>query len=266
MAHTRVNRKKNLCRKKASVPGPKAVVTIEAAFAIPFFLISFLCLVYLLEIRAIQANIHSAALNAGKSAAQDMAVYEFFSASGLQSDIVNLIGAERLDRSIIEGGSSGISCSGSYLSSVNDEIHIQVQYKVGLPFPSFGNPTAKFSEQFKVKGWTGYEKGSLESEDDSIVYVTDTGTVYHEDYQCSYLQLSIQFVPYASLSDMRNEDGGKYYQCDKCVQGESFAGVYITESGTKYHNSINCSGLKRSIRAVKKSEVQGKGGCSRCSR
>lgn len=250
---------------RASVLEPKATVTIEAAFAIPFFLFAFLCLVYLMEIQVIKVSIHSAALNAGKNAAEEVAVYEFLDITKLQSDIVYLIGSERLDRSLIDGGSSGISCTGSYMESGNNELYINLKYGVRLPFPMFGNPTAKYIEKLKIKGWTGYEKGIPDSEEDKIVYITDTGTVYHEDYQCSYLQLSIQFVPYTGLSDLRNKDGGKYYKCEKCVHGDAYTGVYITDSGNKYHNSIQCSGLKRSIRAVKKSEVAGRGGCSRCT-
>lgn len=149
-------------------------------------------------------------------------------------------------------------------SPATGEMNIHVRYAVKIPIPLFGNPSAKMETKFRIHGWTGYgnREGTQNSE---VVYITEKQSVYHEDYHCSYLQLSIRFVPYDQLDKIRNEDGGMYRACEKCVYGSASAGVYITENGSKYHNSLGCSGLKRTIKAVKKSEVEGLGGCSRCS-
>ena len=101
---------------------------------------------------------------------------------------------------------------------------------------------------------------------DRLSISTEKGTVWHSDYQCSYLQLSIQYVQYSELQNMGNEGGGKYHKCEQCVYRQAMNGVYITSYGNRYHNSLNCSSLKRTIRAVHKSEVAGRGGCSKCAK
>lgn len=250
--------------KRASVPDSKGSMTIEAALTIPLFLFAVLCLIYLLEIQAINFSVRAASQEAAKMAAEEMAVLPVLSTYSLQQDIVNIIGSERLERSIIEGGSSGIHCWTSYYNTVSEEIYVEVYYTVKLPFPEILGLGIEQKIEFNIKAWTGAASQNLASEDE-VVYVAENGIVYHTDYQCTYLQLSITFVPSSSLLNVRNESGGIYHACEKCVQGEAMAGVYITEYGTKYHNSIGCSGLKRTIRAVKKSDVSGFGGCAKCT-
>lgn len=253
-------------KERASVLGSKASVTVEAALTIPIFLFAVLSFIYLLEIQSIRTSIRFAAQSAAKTAAEDVVTLPAVNVMKLKSDIVKNIGSERIERSILDGGSSGIRCSKTYMSILTGEIYVTVEYAVRLPVPRFTNLTAKFKESMRVKGWNGYASRNEDSDGDQIVYITDTGLVYHEDYSCTYLQLSVRFVSFSELSGIRNEDGGRYHKCDKCVHGDTMAGVYITKSGGKYHNSLNCSGLKRTVRAVKKSEAGVLGGCSRCSK
>ena len=269
------NKDKNLTKpERASVPGirynndilnKKGIVTIEAAFGIPLFLFAALCLIWLIEIQSIKISITAAAQSAAKSAAEDTAVIPVLNTIKLKSDIVSLIGEDRINRSIIRGGSSGISCWKSYVSPATGEMNIKVEYDIMVPIPVIGSPSASLEEKFTISSWNGRNNEQMGGENREIVYMTENGSVYHEDYNCSYLRLSLRYVPYEELGSIRNESGGRYHACEKCVIGSAMTGVYITENGNKYHNTLGCSGLKRTIYAVKRSETGGVGGCSRCS-
>ena len=119
----------------------------------------------------------------------------------------------------------------------------------------------------KVRRWNGkvHESRPVQSEPERMVYVTETGTVFHRSLGCSHLNLSVTHISGAELATRRNKNGGKYYPCEICASsGIPAALVYVTAKGDRYHNSPGCSGLKRSVRMIKESEAAGLPPCSRC--
>ena len=208
----------------------EASITVEAAMAVPIFFLAVVALIYLMEIMAVQTAMRAGLQYAGKRAAEETYVVTMVMPSHLEHDIVEAVGAKRLDRSIV-----------------------------------VGVPTVKYQEKIRIKAWVGYEKPGFDKDDEETVYVTETGMVYHKDYHCTYLELSIHMIPSEGIENLRNESGGKYYPCEYCMRNGG-SGVYITDTGNRYHSSLSCSGLKRTVYAVPLSEVIGKGACSRCGR
>lgn len=253
-------------RISASVSDPgskKGSITVEAAMAVPVFFLAVVCLLYLMEMAAIRTAVRSGLQYAGKKAAEESCVATVIMPSRLENDVVHAIGAKRLDRSIVEGGSAGIQCDRSRMSSCTGIGELEAAYQIRLPIPMFGVPPIQYREKMRIKAWVGYEKPGFGKDDDKTVYVTGTGLVYHMDYHCTHLELSIHMVSPDELKGLRNSSGGKYYPCEHCMRDKG-SGVYITDTGDRYHSSLSCSGLKRTIYAVPMSEVVGKGACSRC--
>lgn len=244
----------------------KGSITVEAAMAVPLFFLAVVSLLYLMEITAIRTSVRSGLQYAGKKAAEEASVLPGVMPSKLERDVVHAVGAMRLDRSIVLGGSGGISCGGSRISPRTGIGELVAEYQVRLPLPVFGVPPLKYQEKMRVKAWTGYERSGFGTGSDETVYVTETGLVYHKNYHCTYLELSIHMVSSGELEGLRNSGGAKYYPCEHCMRGSAGGGVYITDTGDRYHSSLSCSGLKRTVYAVPLSEAAGKGACSRCGR
>ena len=158
----RKTRPQTVCVRKHGRASVSASVTIEAALAVPVFFFALVCLIYLLELMAIGTAVRSGLQYAGKQAAKEAYAAPLLQPSSLEADVVESIGAYRLERSLIEGGS-----------------------------------------------------------------------------------------------------GGRYYACEHCG-GKGGGPAYITDYGDRYHSSLSCSGLKRTVYAVPLSEVIGKGACSKC--
>lgn len=252
-------------KERASAFTSKGSITIESAMAVPFFFFAALCLVYLLEIVHVQTMMKSALHDVARETAKEAYVSPLIVTGNMERDMIRNIGEERLNRSIVYGGSAGLDCMRKRVWSDMSVIELSVRYQIKIPILMFRIPLITREEKVKVKGWTGYEKGGFGTEEKEIVYVTENGVVYHKDADCSYLELSIKSVPKIMISDLRNESGGKYYPCIFCMKHNQKEGyVFITDTGDRYHASLGCSGLKRTVYAVELSEVYGRGGCSRC--
>lgn len=251
-------------RASAFLPA-KAAITVEASIAVPLFFLGVVCLIYLLEMMAVQTAVRSGLQYAAKRMAQEAYDQPLLMPSRIENDIVKAIGPERLERSIVEGGSGGIDCSGSRMSGRTGIAQLQAVYEIRIPVPVFSVPTVACTESMRVKAWTGYEKEGIGDSDSQTVYITDTGIVYHKDYHCAYLDLSIRMVQAEDIEGHRNQGGGRYHACERCGGGGG-KGVYITDYGDRYHSSLSCSGLKRTVYAVPLSEAAGKGACSKCGK
>lgn len=140
-----------------------------------------------------------------------------------------------------------------------------------LPCLSFDASTLNIRVAARVLPWTGRdaydETGTGDGADGKLYYLSDYQSVYHTDSSCSYLSLQITAAEAGSVRGMKNKEGDHYGACELCIgDGATGSVVYVTESGEHYHNSPECSGLKRSVHLVDESEIQGLHECSRCSK
>lgn len=256
-----------------------ASMTVEAAFVLPFFLFAFLNIISIIEIYRVQANMSAAMHMASKEMA--VGAYEYRAvfkgdAGKLESlglsygyaanRVGKILGHEYLKNSPIKGGFSGIGWYRSSVLEKDDCIDLIAVYAIKPPAAVVGFGGFNMYNRAFARAWTGYDNAAAAAREggEEMVYITPDGTVYHQSIVCTYLKLSIAAADKTALENKRNEGGAKYYPCEECGSAERNM-VYITGYGTRYHSSLQCSKLKRTILTVPISEAGGRGACIKCS-
>lgn len=239
-------------------------ITIEAALAVSMFLIVILSLISVLQAVHTYRSIHQVLISTGDEAAvlgEDLsginAVHAIF--------VAKMLGASENTLSIV-GGIGGISFLGSEVDKNSGVISLNVSYQVRPPLLMLPGLKLKMSHRIYFSLWCGFLKNSnlsdtQASERKDIYYIAEYESVYHTSAQCTHLMLSISSVSMELLSHQHNSQGARYSACEKCASDDHGA-VYITENGTKYHTTLGCSGLKRTVHEV--TDVRGLRACSRC--
>lgn len=239
----------------------RASLTVEAAVILPLFMMGLLALVsvplMLLAGMRIQASVHD------KAAGLTFVDHDgpVASVSDIGDEIAATLAKE--DIRFIRSGRDGIDMTGS---DIDDPEYIMLCAGCDLkPLTDvFGQIGIGFSAKCLSHVWCGYGHGFFP--EGEYVYITDDGDVYHCDRNCSHIRLTIKEVAPGDIASLRNDSGSRYRPCEICHAHLSDGRLYVTSEGDRYHNSITCSALKRTVRAVRIEEAGDRRPCSRCGR
>lgn len=282
-------------RKKASLICSGSL-TVESALVLPLFLMIITGLLLLFDVMAFQLKLQSAVdYAAQKAAAYYYAVEEVQNGnaedrealesseglgkeiltSGLTALYLQRLITEQMEEEIsnafwLSGGRNGLIVVPAKFPDQDGMIDLCVSYQVKIPFLPEAFGKLSMAQRSRRKVWSGTvrwkDRGKEEEEkEETYVFVTEHGSVYHTVLTCSYLKLSIRAVSEKDVSALRNKNGEKYSPCEKCGKGLIGYEVYITDSGNRYHSKLSCSALSRNIRKILLSEAEGYRGCSRCA-
>jgi len=263
----------------------KGAMTVEAALVLPILSILTMNLFSAIEIYRIHSSVAEALWQKGSISTRNMYVtnvseevipeldieniYEtishYMAPTVTKQKIVNELNEEPVWRKIVSLGNVGLKVENE---AHDDILEMSCSYFVHPLFPLWTLTTKHISNRYYGHAWTGYdiEKGfAMDSQVEEYVYITENGSVYHTNHNCSYLNPSVKTVDYLQIKDGRNLDGEKYDACS-CCKGMKCETFFITDYGTNYHASRDCHGLKRTIKTIKMSEAGGMSACSKCGK
>ncbi len=238
-----------------------ASLTVEAALELPiFFVLIAIVLQYACVMRT--AAQFSGSLT---TTAQEMAVAAYKEEYG---DANNILRAALSDAwasaQVINTAEDRDSVrlasflNSSYMKEGN-LIKLVLSYQPKPKYSLITLPFTFFVQKAAVRGWVGKngysgrsrKKGTGNEEDEEVqtVLVTEHGSVYHTNPDCPHLKVTIIPISKSQLNSARNTDGEKYKRCPYC--GNNLTGnYYIDPCGNRWHTSVDCPALKRTVHEV----------------
>ena len=247
----------------------KGSLTIETALVLPLFLFGVLLLLSLLSALRFTVALEGILRTEVKKLSQEvyaMDGHALLNEAYVRGELEAAL-SEGFGKLPVKGGAKGIDLCGSQLDN-REIITLRAEYEWELPFDMMGLFSYRSASTCTQHTWIGYEKGlyGAEGKSDEEVYVAKNGKVYHRNILCSHIRLSIYPTTGDAVDGLRNSSGGKYYPCEQCHAGKKDKELYVALNGDRYHNSLGCSGLKRTIRTMKLSQAlaEGLSACKRC--
>jgi len=248
-----------------------ASLTAEAAIELPIF---FLCIVIVLNYTAVFRTAGEFS-NSLTQTAEEMAIVAYKDSYSDANQIIRgAISDTYAHAKVIDTISDPSSVKlASFINSSymreGDRIRLVLTYQPRAKFSLIPLPLTFFVQKAVIRGWTG-RLGPGEAQADGSasgqkVYVTEYGTVYHTDPNCTHINLTIMQVSKSELKRARNLSGGKYKHCKYCGRGHGDC-YYIDPYGDRYHTSLDCPGLTRTVSEVDIHDCAGMTECADCKK
>jgi len=249
----------------------RAGLTVEAAVVLPVFLVCMLAVLHILNVYNCAERLSAAIAQTAEEMSIGAYSSEYHETDSLLGVVLSSVYAS--GRVAMAAGDTSSIKNGQFLLSrfleEDDLIDLVMTWQIRSPVGMVSIPGVFFVQRGAVRGWTGREgsggeeAASGEDQDHTTVYVAENGTVYHRDLNCTHIKLSIMPVSKEEAKKLRNVYREKYHPCEIC--GKKASGtVYITTDGNRYHASLECSGLKRTIHEMTLSDAGNLKPCSRC--
>ena len=238
----------------------RASVTIEAAITITIFLLVIVSLSSFLAMVFGQLSIEEKLNNISMEASKAKYFINYDKEDGEKYKQMAEVGyiSARIFGSINNG--KLVSELNPYQSNMDrGMVDVALSYNIKIPFTTY---KWSVTQRAKTKDWTGTDL----VEPGEIVYITKYGTVYHRSKECKHLIININEVTLGQAKMSRNESGHKYKRCSYCA-GKNISdltSVFISPDGDRYHSSLDCLGLTRSVIEIDIKDVGDKGPCSSC--
>ncbi len=250
--------KRRLSKKKGYLEGS---MTLEASLVLPIFIIVMVVGMLFGEYLIVKGQMRHGLLEAAKMGAVNQ--YEY-SEKGktISSSFLQMQQKKYAQRDLFLPACkvSAVSLLGSKIGK--EELDLNMSYFISISYPFVGTFRKQIKERVCQKAFTGYEPTAFEK-GEGYSYVTKYGSVYHTSLECSHIMLCI-----SDEKEMEKYIDGKtsYRPCKKCMKKGATGGqLYIPKDGDCYHNSLECSGLKRQVKKVTVWEVEGMKPCSGCA-
>lgn len=261
LPHLMITSKESIFRPLLS----RGSLAVEAALVLPLFLFFLMTLLSVLNLLNFNMILQQQLFQEGMYLSEISYDKGNYDVSKIEWDIRDALTTEA-DRIPVEGGLMGLDFSES--NQDNPELtEIAVEYTAQLNFDYFNLFRRRFCQNVTFHNWIGYING-LECRNseygEEYVYITEDSEVYHKSRDCTHIRLSIVEVSSGDIGNLRNYYGNKYVPCSHCKAEPGNGTLYITREGNCYHNSLECSGLSRSVTAIPLSKVGNRRPCMRC--
>lgn len=252
--------------KQIGCTGRRASLTLEAALTVPLFLLAWLAVICVMDIYRIQAEVKTSL----SESARELGMYAAAAQGEGQSpvDVISTAACILYGRQKLPDLGDQVQISLLRSSYQDSTVTLRADIFYTLPVGFGPWQTILLKNTASSGAWTGDDgnRGLISGEGgcEEMVYITETESVYHTSASCTHIHLSIHAGTLSSVHNLKNAYGEIYESCSKCNGNASSGTVYYTERGDCYHSDAGCSGLKRTVRLVKKSETEGKAMCTRC--